>query len=277
VTWKKEILNKLRFFLNALKKFDNDNGLLLSSGITFNLLVGLIPLTLLLLALSGSYFFSDREVLDHLRHYLERMVPALDPGITENIFRLVQDRKVVGILGIGGLVLAVLSVFSSLRAALNIVFEVEKPQGIIRGTAIDLFMLLLAGIFHIISMAMTSVFTFYKSYQLQSVLILGSMIIVFLKYLVPFFFTFWMFFFIYKIAPNRKIHSITAFKATCLTSVLWEVAKQFFGWYVHNLGKFSVVYGSLSTLVIFVLWVSYSAAILILGGEVAFLLEKERR
>jgi membrane protein len=277
VTWKREILNKLRFFLNALKKFDNDNGLLLSSGITFNLLVGLIPLTLLLLALSGSYLFSDREVLDHLRHYLERMVPALDPGITENIFRLIQDRKVVGILGIGGLVLAVLSVFSSLRAALNIVFEVEKPQGIIRGTAIDLFMLLLAGIFHIVSMAMTSVFTFYKSYQLQSVLILGSMIIVFLKYLVPFFFTFWMFFFIYKIAPNRKIHSITAFKATCFTSVLWEVAKQFFGWYVHNLGKFSVVYGSLSTLVIFVLWVSYSAAILILGGKIAFLLEKERR
>ena len=277
MTWKTEILNKLRFFLNALKKFDNDNGLLLSSGITFNLLVGLIPLTLLLLALSGSYLFSDREVLDHLRHYLERMVPALDPGITENIFRLIQDRKVVGILGIGGLVLAVLSVFSSLRAALNIVFEVEKPQGIIRGTAIDLFMLLLAGIFHIVSMAMTSVFTFYKSYQLQSVLILGSMIIVFLKYLVPFFFTFWMFFFIYKIAPNRKIHSITAFKATCFISVLWEVAKQFFGWYVHNLGKFSVVYGSLSTLVIFVLWVSYSAAILILGGEVAFLLEKERR
>jgi len=181
VTWGREILNKLSFFLNALKKFDNDNGLLLSSGITFNLLVGLIPLTLLLLALSGSYLFSDREVFDHLRHYLERMVPALDPGITENIFRLIQDRKVVGILGIGGLVVAVLSVFSSLRTALNIVFQVEKPQGIIRGTAIDLLMLLLAGIFHIVSMAMTSVFAYYKSYPSQSVLTLGPMIIFFSK------------------------------------------------------------------------------------------------
>jgi membrane protein len=277
VTWKREILNKLSFFLNALKKFDSDNGLLLSSGITFNLLVGLIPLTLLLLALSGSYLFSDREVIDHLHGYLEKMVPALDPGITENILGLIQDRKVFGILGMGGLVIAVLSVFSSLRTALNIVFQVEKPQGIIRGTAVDLLMLLLAGIFHILSMAMTSLFTYYNSYPSQSVLTLGSGIILFLKYLVPFSFTFWMFFFIYKIAPNRKIHSITAFKATCFTSVLWEVAKQFFGWYVLNLGQFSVVYGSLSTLVIFVLWVSYSAAILILGGEVAFLLEKEQK
>ena len=277
MTWKRKILSTLSFFLEALKKFDSDNGLLLSSGITFNLLVGLIPLTLLLLALSGSYLFSDHEVLDHLRHYLEGMVPSLDPKITENILGLIQDRKVVGTLGIGGLVIAVLSVFSSLRAALNIVFQVEKPQGMIRGTAIDLFMLLLAGIFHIVSMAMTSVFTYYKSYPSESVLTLGSLITFFLKYLVPFFFTFWMFFFIYKIAPNRKIHSIVAFKATCFTSVLWEVAKQFFGWYVLNLGRFSVFYGSLSTLVIFVLWVSYSAAILIFGGEFAFLLEKKRR
>ena len=35
-----------------------------------------------------------------------------------------------------------------------------------------------------------------------------------------------------------------------------------------------MVYGSLSTLIIFFLWVYYSSVILILGGEVAFLLEK---
>ena len=84
-----------------------------------------------------------------------------------------------------------------------------------------------------------------------------------------------MFFFIYKIAPNRKIHFMTALQATCFTSLFWELAKQFFGWYVVNIGRFSLVYGSLSTLIIFVLWVYYSSAILILGGEIALLLEKE--
>ena len=46
--------------------------------------------------------------------------------------------------------------------------------------------------------------------------------------------------------------------------------------YVLRLGRFSMVYGSLGTLVIFVLWVYYSSAILLLGGEIAFLLEKGR-
>jgi membrane protein len=53
------------------------------------------------------------------------------------------------------------------------------------------------------------------------------------------------------------------------------VAKQFFGWYVLHLGRFSMVYGSLSTLAIFFIWVYYSSCILILGGEVAFLIEKK--
>jgi membrane protein len=58
---------------------------------------------------------------------------------------------------------------------------------------------------------------------------------------------------------------------------LWEVAKQLFGWYVLHLGRFSIIYGSLSALAIFFLWIYYSSVILILGGEVAFLLEKERK
>jgi membrane protein len=61
----------------------------------------------------------------------------------------------------------------------------------------------------------------------------------------------------------------------CFTSLFWELAKQFFGWYVVNIGRFSLVYGSLSTLIILVLWFYYSSAILILGGEIALLLEKE--
>jgi membrane protein len=59
--------------------------------------------------------------------------------------------------------------------------------------------------------------------------------------------------------------------------LFWEVAKHLFGWYVLHLGKFSIIYGSLSALAIFFLWIYYSSVILILGGEVAFLLEKGRR
>jgi len=276
--WMKEIFNKLRLLWHALKKFNDDNGFLLSSGLTFNLLVGLIPLFLLLLAFVGTYLYSDREVLNYIRRYLENMAPSLDPRIMKNILRVIRDRKIVGVLGIGGLIWTSIWVFSSLRTALNIIFQVKKGQGILRGIVIDLLMILLVGSFHLASMILTSVMTYLKRYRFsfKSPLELGAVIGLFLKYIIPFFFSFWMFFLIYKILPNKKINFKTALQAALFTSLLWEGAKQFFGWYVLGLGGFIVIYGSLSALAIFVLWVYYSSTILLLGGEVACLLEKGR-
>jgi len=278
MNWMKEVLNKFRLLWQALKKFNNDNGFLLSSGLTFNLLVGLIPLFLLLLAFVGTYLYSDREVLNYIRRYLENVAPSLDPRIMKNILRVIRDRKIVGVLGIGGLIWTSIWVFSSLRTALNIIFQVKKGQGILRGIVIDLLMILLVGSFHLASMILTSVMTYLKRYRFsfKSPLELGAVIGLFLKYIIPFFFSFWMFFLIYKILPNKKISFKTALQAALFTSLLWEGAKQFFGWYVLGLEGFTVIYGSLSALAIFVLWVYYSSTILLLGGEVACLLEQGR-
>jgi len=272
--WRKWIKKRLHFFWSVLKKFNDDHGFFLSSGITFNLLICLVPFILLILALLGTYLYNVREVLNHIKSYLENVFPTLDPRIMKNILRIIRDRKIVGILGIGGLIWTSTWVFSSLRTALNIVFQVKQSRSILRGKTIDLLMILLAGTFLLIGMIFTSVITVFQGYHFDPFLNLVSIIRFIIKYLIPFFFTFWMCFLIYKIIPNKKIHFKTALQAAFFTSLFWEVAKQLLGWFVLHLGRFSVVYGSLSTLAIFFLWIYYSSVILILGGEVAFLLEQ---
>ena len=274
----KRILRKLRLLWFALRKFSDDNGFLLSSGLAFTFLVGLIPLLLLLLFLVGTYLYSDREVLNHIRRYLENVAPSLDPRVMKNILRVIRDRKIVGVLGVGGLIWTSIWVFSTLRTALNIIFQVKKGRGIIRGIATDLLMIFLVGTLHLTSMTLASVMVYLKRYRFsfKSPLELGVLVGFALKYIIPFLLSFWMFFLIYKIIPNKKITSRTALQAALFTSLLWEGAKHLFGWYVLSLGGFTMVYGSLSALAIFVLWVYYSSTILLVGGEVAHLLEKER-
>jgi membrane protein len=273
---RKAIGKRLHLLWEALKKFDDDNGFFLSSGITFNLVLCFVPLLLLLLALVGTYLYTDREVLNHLRRYIEGAIPSLDPRIMKNILRIIRDRKIVGGLGIGGLVWTSTWVFSSLRTALNVIFQVEKRRGVLQGKAIDLLMVILAGLFLWVSMLLTSSITFLEGYRVSSFLDTGAILQFVLRYLLPLFFTYWMAFFIYKIIPNRNVSFRTALKAAFFTSLLWEAAKQLFGWYVLHLGRFSIVYGSLSTLAIFFLWIYYSSAILLLGGEIAFLLERKK-
>jgi membrane protein len=274
--WRKGFTKRFRIFWDALRKFDKDHGFFLSSGITFNLLICLIPLILLLLALLGTYLYSYREVLNHIRQYLQNAFPFPDTRIMDNILRMVRDRKIVGVLGIGGLIWASTWVFSSLRTALDIIFQVKEGRGILRGKGVDLLMILSAGTFLLFSMAFTSVITFVQGYHFSPFLELRPIIRFIVKYFIPFFFTFWMCFLIYKIIPDKKIHFKTAFQASFFTSLFWETAKQLFGWYVLHLGRFSMIYGSLSAMVIFFLWIYYSSVILLLGGEVAFHLERDR-
>jgi membrane protein len=273
VQWKK-IKRKLLVLSKALRKFDDDHGFFLSSGITFNFLICLIPLILLLLSLTGTYLFSSREVLNHISYHLQNVVPSLDPEIMEDIMRIIRHRKIVGVLGIGGLIWTSTWVFSSLRTALNIVFQVEKGRGLFRGKAIDLLMVLLAGIFLLISMALSSAVTFIQSYPFNQLLDMEPVTRFILKYLIPLFFTFCMSLLIYKIIPSKKVNLKPALQAAFFTGLLWEVARHLFEWYVLHLGRFSMIYGSLSTLAIFFLWAYLSSAILILGGEIAYLLEK---
>ena len=249
--WRKGLEKKLHLLWDVLKKFNDDHGFFLSSGITFNLLICLIPFILLLLALLGTYLYGYREVLNHIRHYMENAFPSLDPKIMNNILRIIRDRKIVGGVGIVGLVWTSTWVFSSLRTALNIVFQVETGRGILRGKGIDLLMILLAGTFLLISMLLTSGVAFVQGYRFSPFLNMVPVIRFILKYLIPFFFTFWMCFLIYKIIPNMKIHFKTALQAAFFTSLLWEVSKQLFGWYVLHLGRFSILYGSMSTVAIF--------------------------
>jgi membrane protein len=273
----KKILKNFGLLWQALKKFNDDDGFFLSSGITFNILINLIFLIMLLLALVGTYLYNDQEVFSHIRAYIRNMAPALDPAIAQNLVDVIQKRRVTGVLGFIGLLWFSTWVFSALRIALNIVFQVEKSRGTLRGIGVDLLMILMTGMLLLVSMSLSSAVTYLQGCQGQIPLAIGPMIQWILKYLLPFPLTVCMYFSIYKIIPNKKVHFKSALQAALFTGLLWELAKHLFSWYVTHLTEYSLVYGSLSTLVIFILWVYYSATILVVGGEFAYFLEEDRQ
>jgi membrane protein len=261
----------------ALRKFNGDNGFFLSSGIAFNILINLIPFIMLLLALVGTYLYNDQDVLHHIRAYFREVAPAWDPKIMENLADVMQNRQIVGILGFLGLLWISTWVFGSLRIVLNIVFQVEKSQGMPQGIGVDLLMILLVGSLLLVSMILSSAVTFLQGYQDRILVTIGPTIQWILKYLLPFFLTYCMFVLIYKIIPHRRIHFSSALQAALFAGLLYELAKHLFAWYVVHLARYSIFYGSLSTLAIFVLGVYYSSTILVVGGEFAYFLEEDRQ
>ena len=273
----KKIFKNFGHLWPSLRKFNDDNGFFLSAGITFYILINLIPFIMLLSSLVGTYLYKDREVLNHIRAYFRDLAPALDPKIMKNLTDIIRHRQIVGISGFLGLLWISTWVFGSLRIALNIVFRAEESLGMLRGKVVDLLMILLVGILFLVSMILSPVIIFLRGYQGMLPVTIGPTIQWILRYLVPFFLTYCMFVLIYKIMPNKRIHIKSALQAALFSSLLWEVSKHLFAWYVLHLAKYSLFYGSLSTLAIFFLWVYYSSTILVVGGEFAYFLEEDRQ
>ena len=118
-----------------------------------------------------------------------------DPRIMQSLSTIIQDRKILGILGMGGLIWVSTWIFASFRTALNIVFQVEKSRSLLRGLAVDFLMVLLAGFLLLLSMVFTSAVTIIQTFRLFQSLDIGPIVQLILKYLLPFFFTFFNVFF----------------------------------------------------------------------------------
>jgi membrane protein len=261
----------------SLKKFNGDNGFFLASGIAFNIFVNLIPFIMLLFAVIGTYLYNDQAVLEHLRAYFKNMAPALDPKLMKYLTDVIQARHIVGVVGFVGLLWFSTFVFGSLQVAFNIVFRVEKGRGVLPGIGIDLLMILLAGILLVASMFLSSAMAALQNIRGPVPVVIGPAVQWILKYALPFVLTLCMFFVIYKILPFKKLHFKSVLQAALVTGLLWELAKHLFTWYVVHIARYSVLYGKLNALVLFVLWVYYSSAIVVVGGEFACLLEEDRQ
>jgi membrane protein len=79
----------------------------------------------------------------------------------------------------------------------------------------------------------------------------------------------------YFIGPNRPRKTLrNAWPGAIVATVLWFAATSAFAWYVRNLARYNVLYGSIATAIALMVWMYLLALIALLGCE--FNAERER-
>ena len=267
-------MRAIRLIGSAILKFNRDQGLFLASGIAFQALLCLVPLALLVLSFAGTYLLSDDRAIEHFGKLLTRAAPALDPAVRKNLLEIVSYRGASGIVGTIGLLWIATTVFGWLRIALNTIFGVTKGHSTLRGLALDLGMIVLSGVSFAVSIGLTSASEYLRrTPSLILPVATGRFFRLATSSLVPFLVTLATCSLIYTLVPNRRIRIRAALWGALVTGLLWEAAKHLFTWYVFAFGSYSVVYGSLGAAAVLLVWVYYSAAVLLLGAEVTALLD----
>lgn len=270
-------MRTLRLLGSASAKFWRDEGLFLASGIAFQVLLCLIPLTLLVFSFAGSYLFSHERVMEQFGRSLEQAAPTLDAHLRGDLLEIVDHRRATGIAGTVGLLWIATALFGSLRMALNTIYEIPRARNALHGMAFDLAMIVLSGGAFLASIVLTAVIEYLRRAPALFPEFRERLMGVAAVYVVPFLVVLLMLFLIYYLVPNRRGSARASLLGALFAGLLWETAKHLFTWYISAFGRnYSVVYGSLSTAAVLLVWTYYSTVVLLLGAEVAALLEKGR-
>jgi membrane protein len=262
-------------FWHALRGFRQDSGLFLAAGLSFYFLVCLVPMLFLFVSLMG-YLLTSEAATTAVLNQLAQLVPVYRKELSEMLARLIATRKTSGVIGTVILLFFSTQLFGCLRTIMNIVFEERKGRGILRGMLYDVLMLAVIGVLFITSMVITDLFFWFRSLVFAP----AHMPRQWVRYTflaIALGFNTALYFVVYRYFPTRRIHVGAAMAGAVLASLLWEIAKQIFRWYILSIGVYDQIYGALGFMVALTMFVYYSGIVLVLGAEYAAAVEARWR
>ena len=274
----------------AKRVWDNsgdDNIFFLASGISFNLLLAIVPFfllyaTALTYLLNKSTADATAQVIELMNRFLPPRNGVGEATATRVISDIIKARGAVSVYSAIGFVWFSTRLFGSLRSVLAAIFDIENDRGIIDGKIFDVKVT-------VVSSLLLVVYTTISAYLLIGTTRGASLLVDLglrkdvmgdVEYTVgrtfALIFILALFYGLYKILPNKKIRWRTALIAAVFTSAAFEIARSIFAAYVRSFHPGSLYTGTLAALIITVLWVYYAAVVFILGGEVGQVYELRR-
>jgi membrane protein len=179
-----------------------------------------------------------------------------------------QEGLIATVVGIVTLVFAAIGVVVQLKDAFNTVWEVEEQKaagiwGFVRTYVLSFAAVLAIGFLLIVSMVMTAGLAafgkFVGSFVPEAALQITGFAVSFAMLSL-------LFAMMFKWMPDAAVHWPDVWLGAVVTAALFEIGKFFIGLYIGKQGLEST-FGAASSLVVVLIWVYYSAQIVLLGAE----------
>lgn len=233
-----------------------------AAALSYYALFSLFPLLLLIVAIIGQFLgpaATGNELEDFLRLFLPGSVAE---EVNRSIARFVSQGNSAGIIAFISLSWSSLALFSNLESALSRTFRAPS-RSLWHRRGIGLLMVLTLGVLLVANVMTSLLFSFLEVIFIAR----NSIWLAIAGIFIPFGFSMGIFAMMYRLVPRRQVRWDAIWPAALIGAAAWESAKVIFGWWLDSLSNLSLVYGSITTVIIFMLWAFYTFAIILLCGE----------
>ena len=263
----KVLLRNYYLFIRDFVKdlFDDKLGHYASS-LSWSTIFSIIPLLVIILSI-----FTQMPLFNSIYDKVEKLIfsnlmPTDSKVIMEYINTFIENSDKLGYVGAFYVTFAAIMFFKNYDYIVNDIFSVPSRTIL---QAIKTYLLLVL----IIPTLMAG--SFFLSSFIQGYLDKSSITsIIHIYTFLPYFIVWMMFYVAYQLSANIRIEVSAAMISSFIASLIWYLSKSAFIFYVVHNKTYASIYGSISTLLFFFLWIYISWAIFIHGLKFCDLLNK---
>ncbi len=252
-------------------EYYNSNNLTFASSIAYYALLSLFPFVLVIMSVLSRLALKTGSPTDEtLLHMVERALPTNFGFVGTQLGELARAPLNLSVLGTVVTLWASMGVFGAITSAVNHAWGVEKNYSFLKHKLIAFLMMLAAGLLAVIALLLVGAVQMVEANWFTAIRETYPTFNVVTGFLsrnasTPIFIL--VVGLIYYFIPNAKVRLRDVWFGAVLAGVLWGLAFEGFAWYVRDLSRFTV-HGSVAAVVVFLVWIYFSAVILLYGVEV---------
>lgn len=250
------------------RKISGDHVDAFSAQAAFFIIISFFPFIMLLLSLVYLFPLEESNVLRFITEVFPTTVSAMLFSVITEIYDHAASSTVISITAITALWSAAKG-FLAIMKGLNAVYEINETRNYFFLRAIAAFYTL---IFAIMLLSTMVLFVFgnrlyYWIEQKIPILKDTALVVISLRTILGLVILIVFFLIIYIVIPNRKTRIVNELPGAMICAAGWMGFSYAFSYYIDNFSNYSSMYGSLTAIVLFMLWMYFCMYLLFLGAE----------
>lgn len=242
----------------------------MGAALTFYALISIVPVLALVFAVVNGFGLVESlvanlysllpqmpEVVDYIVDFANRALARTQGGIVATVSLLT-------------LFWAVIRMFESIEINFNKIWEVTSTRNLVRKYCDYITVVIIAPLLWIVA-------TSISSYARQVLGVDGSVWLQLGSKIVSMVVVWAMFALIYLVLPNTKVRLRSALLAGIMAGSCFYAFQAIYIYLLKWMTSYSAIYGSFAALPLFLLWMQNSWSILLIGCELSFAIQNEKR
>ncbi|NQW00508.1 MAG: YihY family inner membrane protein [Rhodospirillales bacterium] len=257
-------LRSLKPFLAYVwQRFTDDRCWRMAAGLSYTSLLAIVPLSAIAFSMLAAFPVFEGVKEKFQDALFDNLLPQSAAAMQEYFNTFVSNTTGLSAVGIVALAVTAVLLMGTIEADLNTIFRVKKARAVVPRLLVFWAMLTLGPLLLGASFSLSTYF--FAATEWLGVDIFSGSLGLLTKSLPTVIIVFLLGLF-YLAIPNRPVGPRAACIGGLTAGVLFAGLRQVFGWYVATFPTYQNIYGALSVVPIFLVWMYLSWTVVLLGA-----------